>query len=76
MATWIFRKSVDWEREGAPRPCASPRAAARDIGALTVEQQTAVLLGNEERAAEFVDNQRKIYRDNKLVGYIVMVSTE
>jgi hypothetical protein len=76
MATWILRKSVDWEREGAPRPCASPRADARDVGSLTVEQQTAVLLGDDENAADDVDGQRKIFRGNQLVGYILMLSTE
>jgi hypothetical protein len=65
MATWILRKSVDGERVGAPRRCES-----------TQEEQTAALLASQEKAAEVIDGQRKIYLGQQLVGYIVVLSAE
>ena len=76
MPTWILRKTVDGERVGAPRPCAINEGLGHHVGALTVEEHTALLLSQNEKAAEVVDGRRKIYRGDKLVGYIILLSTD
>ncbi len=76
MPTWVLRKTVDGERVGDPLPCASGNGLARVLGLLTMEEQTAYLLDQEETASEVVNGQRKIYRGQEVVGYIVVLSTE
>jgi hypothetical protein len=49
---------------------------ARSIGKLTLEERSAWLLAAHETAREFVDGQRKIYRDEELVGYLVVLSND
>lgn len=67
---------MDGERVSDPRPCAINAELAHRVGALTVEEHTALLLSNDENATDFVDGRRKIYRDGKLVGYLELVTTE
>jgi hypothetical protein len=76
MPTWVLRKSLDGERVGEPLPCASPNDVARVVGLLTLEEQTAFLLQENETAADIIDGERKIYRDHELVGYIHVLSTD
>jgi hypothetical protein len=76
MPTWVLRKTVDGERVGDPLPCSSGNGLARVLGLLTLEEQMAYLLREEEAASEEVAGQRKIYRGQELVGYIVVLSTE
>jgi hypothetical protein len=76
MPTWILRKSVDGERVGPPRPCAIDERLARALGGLTEAENTAQLLAENESATAVVDGQRKIYSGDRLVGYIVRLSTE
>ena len=76
MPTWILRKSVDDERVGDPHKVLSPSAMIRVAGLLTLEEQSACLLEENETATELVDGHRKIYRDQELVGYLVVLTTE
>lgn len=67
---------MDGERVGAPRPCAIDKRVSRSVGTLTEEENTALLLAENESATDVVDGARKIYRGDRLVGYIVRLSTE
>ena len=67
---------MDGERVGAPRPCAIDERLARSLGALTEAENTAQLLAKDECAMDVVDGRRKIYSGDRLVGYIVRLSTE
>ena len=76
MSTWVLRKSVDDERVRGPFPCAGLHEMSRRIGLLTLEERTAWLLAAHETAREIADGQRKIYRGQELVGYLVVLSNE
>ena len=67
---------MDGERVSEPRPCAINEELAHRVGALTIEEHTALLLSNDEEATDVVDGRRKIYRDGKLVCYLVLMTTE
>ncbi|MEO8018725.1 MAG: hypothetical protein ABI769_12990 [Pseudomonadota bacterium] len=76
MATYVLRKSVDYERVGGPFPCAGSNEISRVLGLLTLEERVNWLLRKNEFATSVVAGQRKIYRGRKLVGYIVVLSNE
>jgi hypothetical protein len=76
MPTWILRKNVDDELLGRPHSCAGPHDIQRVIGVLTVEEQIASMLAKDEVVEPGDEASRKIYRDTKVVGYIVMLSND
>jgi isopentenyl phosphate kinase len=82
MPTWILRKNVDGERIGEPRPCVGPKDIARRLGMLTIEEQIANMLAENETAESYRDAQshadatRKIFSGDELVGYIAVLSTD
>jgi hypothetical protein len=76
MPTWIFRKSVDGERVGEPRQCTGPLDIERIVGVLTIEEQIAVMLNENEEAQPGDACLRTIYSDSQVVGYIVVLSTD
>ena len=76
MSTLVLRKSVDDERVGGPFSCANPSDMARVPGLLTLEELMPWLLGTHETARDVGHGERRIYRDEELVGYIVVVSNE
>jgi hypothetical protein len=43
---------------------------------MTLEEQLAGLLAEDETVAKDADGQRRIYRGQELVGYIVVLSNE
>lgn len=76
MATWILRKNVDDQRLGAPHSCAGPHDIQRIVGVLTVEEQIASLLAKDETVEPGTETTRKIFRDDYVVGYIVLLTNE
>jgi hypothetical protein len=76
MPTWVLRETLDRERVGEPLPCARPNEVVRVVGLLTLEEQTAFLLEEDETASDLIDGEAKIYRDQKLVGFIHVLSTD
>lgn len=76
MSVVVLRKSVDDERVGGPFSCADPKEIARKIGVLTLEERVAHLLNANETVQVTDDGYAKVYRDDELVGYIVVLSNE
>jgi hypothetical protein len=76
MSTLVLRKSIDNERVGGPFSCANPNEVGRVPGLLTLEERIPWLLSTHETARRVVHGQGKIYRGQKLVGYIVVLSNE
>ena len=65
-----------------PRPCVGPKDIARKLGMLTIEEQIANMLAENEVAESLLDAElhadatRKIFSGDELVGYIVVLSTD
>ncbi len=76
MPTLVIRKSVDDERVGGPFSCAEPQEIARIVGRLTLEERVAHLLSENESIKVTEDGQVKVFRDDELVGYIVILGGE
>jgi hypothetical protein len=76
MTVLVLRKSVDDERVGGPFSCADPREIARIVGRLTLEERVAHLLNPNESIKVTEDGQVKVFRDDELVGYIVILGGE
>jgi len=76
MPTWILRKNVDDERLGDPHSCTGPRDIQRVLGVLTIDEQIASMLAEDERAEPGQNGSRKIFRGADVVGYIVVLSTD
>jgi hypothetical protein len=76
MTVVVLRKSVDDERVGGPFSCADPTEIARIIGRLTLEERVAHLLNVGEIVRISADGRIKVFRDDDLVGYIVVLSAE
>jgi hypothetical protein len=76
MTVLVLRKSVDDERVGGPFSCADPKEIARIIGRLTLEERVAHLLAANEVVRVTEEGQVKVYRDDELVGYIVVLTAE
>jgi hypothetical protein len=74
MTVLVLRKSVDDERVGGPFSCADPNEIARIVGRLTLEERVAHLLTTNESVRVSEDGQVKVYRDDELVGYIVVLT--
>ena len=75
MAVLVLRKSVDGERVGGPFFCAGKNEIARTIGRLTLEERLADLVRANEVVRVTDCGRASVYRDGKLVGYIVVLST-
>jgi hypothetical protein len=76
MPTWVLRETLDGERVGEPLPCAGPNDVVRVVGLLTLEEQTAFLLDEDETVSDIIDGEAKIYRDQRLIGFIHVLSTD
>jgi hypothetical protein len=74
MSVLVLRKSVDGERVGGPFFCADANEIARIIGRLTLEERLAHLLRANEVVRVTEDGEARVFRGEKLVGYIVVVS--
>jgi hypothetical protein len=74
MTVVVLRKSVDDERVGGPFSCADPTEIARIVGRLTLEERVAHLLNADEILKVTEDGQIKVFRDDDLVGYIVVLT--
>lgn len=66
---------MDGERVGGPFFCAGRNEIARIIGRLTLEEQLASLVRANEVIRVTDYGRASLYRDGKLVGYIVVLST-
>lgn len=75
MSTLVLRKSLDDERVSGPYSCASLSQMVRVPGLLTLEERMPWLLAKHE-TARYVDGQRKIYRGQEVVGYLVVLSND
>ncbi len=76
MPTWILRKNVDNERLGEPHACANPRDIQRFVGVLTIDEHIATMLGDDEQVEPNHEGSRKILSGSRVVGYIVVLSTD
>src|SRR4051812_12682193 len=76
MTLVVLRKSVDDERVGGPYSCADPQEIARIVGRLTLEERLAHLLNADEVVKVTEEGQIKVFRDEDLVGYIVVLTGE
>ena len=76
MTVLVLRKSVDDERIGGPFSCADPKEIARIVGRLTLAERVAHLLAENETIKVAEDGQVKVFRDDELVGYIVILGGE
>ena len=74
MTVLVLRKSVDDERVGGPFSCSDPNEIARIVGRLTLEERVAHLLTSNESVRVSEDGKVKAYRDDELVGYIVVLT--
>jgi hypothetical protein len=76
MSVLVLRKSVDDERVDGPFSCADRNEIARIVGRLTLDERVAHLLAANEIVRVSEDGQVRVFRGNRLVGYIVVLSNE
>jgi hypothetical protein len=71
MTVWVVRKSPSGETIGEPQLCARPGRIDREPGMLSLEEQIATLLGDDEKVAEGIAIGRlRIQAGNRLAGFI------